>query len=545
MQKYTATPWPDRSSLLELRSLLFGSTQAPATPATKRLALQRVDAYKLRRANLPHQVEDTAVLVDALLAAGDGGSENEEDGQDDVEPESVNPDSGSTSGDMVQPDYEALRALCLQAATKRQAKHAIAQKEDDMARLEDDAVSEPSPQSPTDGGAGQNIAQKGDDMAELDHEPSNLPFLQIREEGRAGPKIAQQGTDTARLQDQVSEPRLLRSATKRKRALSPELPPSPELSATKRRKSNPHMGLPFTASSALSYAFAHFVASHCDHPTDDRRHPMGETARKIGMPPEFVSWRHKIVHRESVSTGRLIQMCKLGLAWLQSHYWERLEEKGENPGSETRVVDEVKHGMGKAEAKKLRARVDEFKTNRMAEILGRRGKGIAAMILGGKEVACPLTTAALGVMKATSEVAKPAVAACLAEALVNEKMMIPRKHKMEDDMMMAAFAIWDGFVKVMLKMFPPLLDELLRKLVEGLRSEEEGYGVACREWIVHMLTDETFIVKDVIDDKDEIKTRLLEMLTPMAGEEGPAELWHFLVNQSVAGDESVPMDESA
>ncbi|KAK4505585.1 hypothetical protein PRZ48_003548 [Zasmidium cellare] len=62
MAKYTITPWRTQNDLLQVRSQLYTTT----TPDHRRHAVDRVMAWKLR-GNLPHAVESTALLIDAIL----------------------------------------------------------------------------------------------------------------------------------------------------------------------------------------------------------------------------------------------------------------------------------------------------------------------------------------------------------------------------------------------------------------------------------------------------------------------------------------------
>ncbi|KAF2162149.1 hypothetical protein M409DRAFT_69359 [Zasmidium cellare ATCC 36951] len=64
MSKYTITPWRSQHDLLQVRSQLYGTN--PSTPDQRRHAVDRVMAWKLR-GNLPHAVESTALLIDAIL----------------------------------------------------------------------------------------------------------------------------------------------------------------------------------------------------------------------------------------------------------------------------------------------------------------------------------------------------------------------------------------------------------------------------------------------------------------------------------------------
>ncbi|KXT08977.1 hypothetical protein AC579_4024 [Pseudocercospora musae] len=59
MAKYAITPWRHQTDLLEVRRQLYGDSE-------RRHAVDRVMAWKLR-GNLPHAVESTALLVDAVL----------------------------------------------------------------------------------------------------------------------------------------------------------------------------------------------------------------------------------------------------------------------------------------------------------------------------------------------------------------------------------------------------------------------------------------------------------------------------------------------
>lgn len=60
--QYIITPWRQASDLLEVRNNLY----SPATPAAQAHAISKVHAWKLR-GNVPHAVESTALLFDAML----------------------------------------------------------------------------------------------------------------------------------------------------------------------------------------------------------------------------------------------------------------------------------------------------------------------------------------------------------------------------------------------------------------------------------------------------------------------------------------------
>lgn len=60
--QYTVTPWRYASDLLAVRNDLY----TPATPAAQAHAIATVTAWKLR-GNVPHAVESTALLFDAML----------------------------------------------------------------------------------------------------------------------------------------------------------------------------------------------------------------------------------------------------------------------------------------------------------------------------------------------------------------------------------------------------------------------------------------------------------------------------------------------
>ncbi|EME85671.1 uncharacterized protein MYCFIDRAFT_119077, partial [Pseudocercospora fijiensis CIRAD86] len=66
MAKYAITPWRHQKDLLEVRRQLYGESD-------RRHAVDRVMAWKLR-GNLPHAVESTALLVDAILHHGIEGT---------------------------------------------------------------------------------------------------------------------------------------------------------------------------------------------------------------------------------------------------------------------------------------------------------------------------------------------------------------------------------------------------------------------------------------------------------------------------------------
>ena len=74
MPRYTITPWRHQRDLLEVRAQLYPqhtsnpSTVPPQQPHQdmRRHAVDRILAWKLR-GNLPHAVESTALLVDAIL----------------------------------------------------------------------------------------------------------------------------------------------------------------------------------------------------------------------------------------------------------------------------------------------------------------------------------------------------------------------------------------------------------------------------------------------------------------------------------------------
>jgi len=68
MTKYTTTPWRTHSDLLQVRAQLYPNKYPPSpdAPDCRRKAIARITAWKLR-SNLPHAVESTALLTDALL----------------------------------------------------------------------------------------------------------------------------------------------------------------------------------------------------------------------------------------------------------------------------------------------------------------------------------------------------------------------------------------------------------------------------------------------------------------------------------------------
>lgn len=68
MSKYTITPWRSQHDLLQVRSQLYHTDLS--TPDQRRHAIDRVMAWKLR-GNLPHAVESTALLIDAVLHHSD------------------------------------------------------------------------------------------------------------------------------------------------------------------------------------------------------------------------------------------------------------------------------------------------------------------------------------------------------------------------------------------------------------------------------------------------------------------------------------------
>ncbi len=64
MTRYTITPWRTQTDLLEVRQQLYSSGVQQTD--MQRHAVERIMAWKLR-GNLPHAVESTALLVDAVL----------------------------------------------------------------------------------------------------------------------------------------------------------------------------------------------------------------------------------------------------------------------------------------------------------------------------------------------------------------------------------------------------------------------------------------------------------------------------------------------
>ena len=69
MSRYTVTPWRTHSDLLAVREQLFpnnNNANANSTEDQRSLAVSRIMAWKLR-GNLPHAVESTALLTDAIL----------------------------------------------------------------------------------------------------------------------------------------------------------------------------------------------------------------------------------------------------------------------------------------------------------------------------------------------------------------------------------------------------------------------------------------------------------------------------------------------
>jgi ribosomal biogenesis protein LAS1 len=77
MSRYTITPWRTHSDLLSVRQQLYSlnTNSTPtqnqnqhqnANPDLRHRAVSRIMAWKLR-GNLPHAVESTALLTDAIL----------------------------------------------------------------------------------------------------------------------------------------------------------------------------------------------------------------------------------------------------------------------------------------------------------------------------------------------------------------------------------------------------------------------------------------------------------------------------------------------
>lgn len=66
MSRYTVTPWRTQSDLLAVRQQLYNLNETPSGEGPRRAAVDRIMAWKLR-GNLPHAVESTALLVDAIL----------------------------------------------------------------------------------------------------------------------------------------------------------------------------------------------------------------------------------------------------------------------------------------------------------------------------------------------------------------------------------------------------------------------------------------------------------------------------------------------
>ena len=64
MTKYTITPWRTQADLLRVREQLYPLNSSSID--SRRYGVDRVMAWKLR-GNLPHAVESTALLVDAIL----------------------------------------------------------------------------------------------------------------------------------------------------------------------------------------------------------------------------------------------------------------------------------------------------------------------------------------------------------------------------------------------------------------------------------------------------------------------------------------------
>lgn len=64
MARYTITPWKTPADLLIVRRQLYNLE--PSAPDARRHAVDRIMAWKLR-SNLPHAVESTALLIDAIL----------------------------------------------------------------------------------------------------------------------------------------------------------------------------------------------------------------------------------------------------------------------------------------------------------------------------------------------------------------------------------------------------------------------------------------------------------------------------------------------
>lgn len=66
MAGYTITPWRTPADLINIRTHLYPSHFSPTQPDQRRYAVDRIQAWKIR-GNLPHAIESTALLTDAIL----------------------------------------------------------------------------------------------------------------------------------------------------------------------------------------------------------------------------------------------------------------------------------------------------------------------------------------------------------------------------------------------------------------------------------------------------------------------------------------------
>ncbi|KAI9667438.1 MAG: rRNA-processing protein las1 [Bathelium mastoideum] len=245
-----------------------------------------------------------------------------------------------------------------------------------------------------------------------------------------------------------------------------------------------------------------FVTGYCDSP--DRRRPMHDVAREIGMPAAFVEFRHEATHKEVPNLERLRRNVEAALEWLWDHYW--------------RDVDAPKLPLLTASDEaglrtEFRNAIESYVASRKAEI-----RSTAATISNGSmhaEEACRICIQPCLRGHMSSKV--------LVSTLVDNGLIFPARVLRNDKPytasipMTGAFAIFDP---LLLRFTDQLLVHFLEDLVTGLSAlltypserhiRRDALMDASHQWLLHILISEEWTaIHQGRHDFDDIKTTLI------------------------------------
>ncbi|KAK3111019.1 rRNA-processing protein las1, partial [Teratosphaeriaceae sp. CCFEE 6253] len=251
-------------------------------------------------------------------------------------------------------------------------------------------------------------------------------------------------------------------------------------------------------------AFSRFVTGFCDigRAREGSLQPssMLDVAKRIGMPPDFVTLRHEATHEEVPSLPRLVAAVERGVAWLWEVYWVKLDAVAPIVGAKgPRRVGGVGGGVGgvdadvdfKAEARQL---LKAYRAMRREALRTRRqdspehGVEVARTAQACYDLYAPRSSAG------PRAVARAVDVEALAEVLVEERFIFPSSRRLGESMA-GAFTIWDPLLHRIsaLEGSPRLLSALIQRLHAQLthsgssQDSQDTRVEAVALWLLHLV----------------------------------------------------------